>query len=642
MRVRARMYARLRTLEARGKAMFSEDLALLVSNGILQRPAAFGGGARRLHNLLHPLLELCAGQRVEDVAVELLHLVEVGLGKVDRALEPACRRHVLDAMLHHALQEGLGAAEAAHHGDECVRRVVKVCDVKAPRVQLLGHVKRNPPVRTPVVVGNFGNLRSNHHVGVPQVDDRQLKALRGPRAVPAPLLWRATLVAVHAQLQVVVVLVFGELQQDHPAGAARACRRRDAQPPRPARPALVVAAVVGADLPLARVARKAVRDRLHAGPRAPDKLVVGRKEAQQPLLAHHGVALGHHAHGPGRRYRNRWLVAWQPPFVLNPMRKLLAAAGLGLARSHTRAARLPVARSNWSLLRAGAAPSADGRRWRGVSGGPQGADGGGGEGQVPSTPLDSADAALRQGLLTRATLRESLGGQQALLDETKASLQQKVVAEAGLSAQGATHEPQEAAAAVEKSEPETPLITLIKERLALGPMPVSEYMQLALAHPEHGYYKSKGFTGIFGQRGDFTTAPEISQMFGEIVAVWVVWTWQTLGCPKRVQLIELGPGRGTMMADMLRAAARFRPFLDALSVHMVDSSEQLQEIQRKRLSSGSKRHERTVKHDGTGVTVHWHNALSEVAFLSHLRPAPGHGRVLPILRQDHSELTLVW
>ena len=324
------------------------------------------------------------------------------------------------------------------------------------------------------------------------------------------------------------------------------------------------------------------------------------------------------------------------------MRKLLAAAGLGLARSHTRAARLPVARSNWSLLRAGAAPSADGRRWRGVSGGPQGADGGGGEGQVPSTPLDSADAALRQGLLTRATLRESLGGQQALLDETKASLQQKVVAEAGLSAQGATHEPQEAAAAVEKSEPETPLITLIKERLALGPMPVSEYMQLALAHPEHGYYKSKGFTGIFGQRGDFTTAPEISQMFGEIVAVWVVWTWQTLGCPKRVQLIELGPGRGTMMADMLRAAARFRPFLDALSVHMVDSSEQLQEIQRKRLSSGSKRHERTVKHDGTGVTVHWHNALSEVAFLSHLRPAPGHGRVLPILRQAHSELTLVW
>ena len=56
----------------------------------------------------------------------------------------------------------------------------------------------------------------------------------------------------------------------------------------------------------------------------------------------------------------------------------------------------------------------------------------------------------------------------------------------------------------------------------------------------------------------------------------------------------------------------FRPLLDALSVHMVDSSEQLQQIQRKRLSSGSKHSERTVKHDGTGVTVHWHNALGEV------------------------------
>ena len=274
-------------------------------------------------------------------------------------------------------------------------------------------------------------------------------------------------------------------------------------------------------------------------------------------------------------------------------------------------------------LPTGHAPAA-GRRLRALSGGA-------GDmrdvEQVPSTPLDSADATLRQGLLARATLRETVGGQQALLDETKAALQQKVAAEAGLGANVASPRP---AAAVEKSEPETPLTKLLKERLALGPMPVSEYMQLALSHPEHGYYTSKGFTGIFGQRGDFTTAPEISQMFGELVAVWVVWTWQTLGCPKRVQLIELGPGRGTMMADMLRAAARFRPFLDALSVHMVDNSEQLQEIQRKRLSSGSKRGERTVKHDGTGVNIHWHNSLSEVV-PSLCQSLPALPRRLPIL-----------
>jgi NADH dehydrogenase [ubiquinone] 1 alpha subcomplex assembly factor 7 len=161
-------------------------------------------------------------------------------------------------------------------------------------------------------------------------------------------------------------------------------------------------------------------------------------------------------------------------------------------------------------------------------------------------------------------------------------------------------------------EPETPLLKILKDRMRMGPMPVSEYMKLALMHPEHGYYTSKGFGGIFGQRGDFTTAPEISQMFGEIIAVWVVWTWQSLGSPQKVQLIELGPGRGTMMADMLRASARFRPFLDALSVHMVEGSEQLQEVQRKRLSSGSKKKERTVKHDGTGVNIHWHATLSEV------------------------------
>ena len=177
------------------------------------------------------------------------------------------------------------------------------------------------------------------------------------------------------------------------------------------------------------------------------------------------------------------------------------------------------------------------------------------DGELPSAPLDDADAALRQSLLTRATLRESVGGPRGLLDETKKTLESTTAAESVL---GGHPSGQADVAAVDKSEPETPLIKLLKERMRLGPVPVSEFMQLAMSHPEHGYYTSKGFTGIFGQRGDFTTAPEISQMFGEILAVWVVWTWQTLGSPKRVQLIELGPGRGTMMSDILRASARFR------------------------------------------------------------------------------------
>jgi len=223
---------------------------------------------------------------------------------------------------------------------------------------------------------------------------------------------------------------------------------------------------------------------------------------------------------------------------------------------------------------------------RALSGAPPGRAGSGDGSdftQLPSTPLDSADAALRQRLLTRAILRETADGAKGLLDEN----QRNLAAEQGQGEQNAIPSEQPDVVEVEKVEPETPLIKILKERMQISPMPVSEYMQLAMSHPEHGYYMSKGFTGIFGQRGDFTTAPEISQMFGEIIGVWVVWTWQHLGCPKKVQLIELGPGRGTMMADILRACARFQPFLDAVSVHLVETSEQLQEIQRKKLASWS-------------------------------------------------------
>lgn len=219
----------------------------------------------------------------------------------------------------------------------------------------------------------------------------------------------------------------------------------------------------------------------------------------------------------------------------------------------------------------GCAPVLSARRGRLLSGGPRDPSSDGSGSELPSAPLDDADAALRQSLLTRATLRESVSGQRGLLDETKKTLERSTAAEQGLSGHTSADLGQRAdVAAIEKSEPETPLIKLLKERMRLGPVPVSEYMQLAMSHPEHGYYMSKGFTGIFGQRGDFTTAPEISQMFGEIIAVWVVWIWQTLGCPKKVQLIELGPGRGTMMSDMLRCgpSPSIFPSLSHSSIHV--------------------------------------------------------------------------
>ena len=105
---------------------------------------------------------------------------------------------------------------------------------------------------------------------------------------------------------------------------------------------------------------------------------------------------------------------------------------------------------------------------------------------------------------------------------------------------------------------DAPLEADIRRLIALaGPMPVSEFMGLCLGHPQHGYYITHD---PIGASGDFTTSPEISQMFGELVGLWAAAVWRRLGAPGNVRLIELGPGRGTMMADILRAANVMREF----------------------------------------------------------------------------------
>ncbi|HSV28854.1 MAG TPA: SAM-dependent methyltransferase, partial [Candidatus Omnitrophota bacterium] len=98
-----------------------------------------------------------------------------------------------------------------------------------------------------------------------------------------------------------------------------------------------------------------------------------------------------------------------------------------------------------------------------------------------------------------------------------------------------------------------------------GPIPVSDYMAEALSH----YY---GGRDPFGEAGDFTTAPEISQMFGELIGLWCVAVWRMMGTPAALRLVELGPGRGTLMADLLRAASADRAFIAAASVHLVETS----------------------------------------------------------------------
>ena len=112
-----------------------------------------------------------------------------------------------------------------------------------------------------------------------------------------------------------------------------------------------------------------------------------------------------------------------------------------------------------------------------------------------------------------------------------------------------------------------------------GPIPIARYMAEALGHPRHGYYMR---ADPFGADGDFTTAPEISQIFGELVGLWLVDSWMQMGSPSPFNLIELGPGRGTLMADILRAAKLVPAFGNAVQVHLVEMSPTLRKVQAKK------------------------------------------------------------
>lgn len=135
----------------------------------------------------------------------------------------------------------------------------------------------------------------------------------------------------------------------------------------------------------------------------------------------------------------------------------------------------------------------------------------------------------------------------------------------------------------EKTPLEERLINLIKLK---GPITVADYMADAIGHPHEGYYMSQK---ALGAEGDFTTAPEISQIFGELIGLWLVEAWRGMGSPDSFNLIELGPGRGVLMADMLRAA-RLRPdFARAACIWLLETSGRLRHEQQKRLrASGVK------------------------------------------------------
>ena len=140
----------------------------------------------------------------------------------------------------------------------------------------------------------------------------------------------------------------------------------------------------------------------------------------------------------------------------------------------------------------------------------------------------------------------------------------------------------------------SPLEAELRRMIALnGPLTLEAYMGLALTHPLHGYYTTRD---PLGASGDFVTAPEISQMFGELIGLWAAEVWAMMGAPAVLRLIELGPGRGTLMADALRAALVSREFQAALDIHLVEISPALEARQRQ-----------TLVH--VGAPVSWHASI---------------------------------
>jgi len=134
---------------------------------------------------------------------------------------------------------------------------------------------------------------------------------------------------------------------------------------------------------------------------------------------------------------------------------------------------------------------------------------------------------------------------------------------------------------------------LISRIRAYGPMTAAEYMEACLSDPHYGYYMRRE---PFGQQGDFVTAPEVSQMFGELIGIWTIVVWQAMGAPREFVLAELGPGRGTLMNDLLRVVRIMPEFTAAARVHLIETSPRLREIQENTLAKAD-------------TAINWHTRI---------------------------------
>ncbi|KAH9463764.1 hypothetical protein Pst134EA_015848 [Puccinia striiformis f. sp. tritici] len=138
------------------------------------------------------------------------------------------------------------------------------------------------------------------------------------------------------------------------------------------------------------------------------------------------------------------------------------------------------------------------------------------------------------------------------------------------------------------TQPNNLLKIINQQILASGPISVPIWMKLCLHHPTLGYYSRTDRSNKadpFGKHGDFITSPEISQVFGELIAIWLISRWQAVGCPERARIIELGPGRGTLMADIVRTFKSIKAFNNVdFSIHFIENSPFMRDLQEQKLS----------------------------------------------------------
>ncbi|EDO36785.1 predicted protein [Nematostella vectensis] len=173
------------------------------------------------------------------------------------------------------------------------------------------------------------------------------------------------------------------------------------------------------------------------------------------------------------------------------------------------------------------------------------------------------------------------------------------------------------------------LMKHIIQRITIsGAISVAAYMQEVLTNPLAGYYMKKD---VFGQAGDFITSPEITQVFGELIGVWFVHQWMQTG-ERDIQIVELGPGRGTLMADILRVVKKFKALQECLSVHLVEVSPALSDIQKTTLTGISEMTNKEPSKENKpyykqccskdGIPVFWYSSIKDIPkaysfFLAH-------------------------